>query len=199
LWQLLRERLSLLGIVVLWIDEAHDLFCADRNLILRAIKTLMQGDDAIVAILSGTEDLWRVIRTDPQVQRRFSVMRWTPLTVERDGEAFRDLIGAFCNRVGLTQPVEGDVTGRLFHASRYRFGRAIEMIINAVETALLAEEGHLGLDHFAEVWAMAEGAPAAENVFWVDRWWLIDPDPVEEAETAALPRKRGRAHRRAQG
>jgi hypothetical protein len=197
LWQLLRERLSLLGIVVLWLDEAHDLFCADRNLILRAIKTLMLGDDAVVVILSGTEDLWRVIRTDPQVQRRFSVMRWSPLTVERDGEAFRDLTGAFCSRVGLSPPVEGDVIGRLFHASRYRFGRAIEMIINAIETALLAEEGHLGLDHFAEVWAMAEGAPATENVFWVDRWWLIDPDPAEEVEAAAPTRKRGGANRRA--
>lgn len=71
------------------------------------------------------------------------------------------------------------------------------MIINAVETALLAEEGHLGLDHFAEVWAMAEGAPAAENVFWVDRWWLIDPDPPEDDEVAPPARKRDRKKRRA--
>lgn len=197
LWQLLRERLSLMGTAVLWIDEAHDLFCADRNLILRAIKTLMQGDDAIVVILSGTEDLWHVIRTDQQVQRRFSVMRWSPLTRERDGEAVSDLIGAFCARAELTPPVEGDLVDRVFHASRFRFGRAIEMIINAIETALLDEEGHLGVDHFAEVWAMAEGAPAEDNVFWADRWWLIDTDPPEDEEVASPPRKRDRKKRRA--
>lgn len=74
LWQDLRHRLAVLGISVLWIDEAQDLFCADRKLILRALKSLMQGDDAVVVILSGTEDLAKVIRTDPQVQRRFTAM-----------------------------------------------------------------------------------------------------------------------------
>lgn len=42
LWDTLRGRLKNLGITVLWIDEAHDLLCADKNVILRAIKALMQ-------------------------------------------------------------------------------------------------------------------------------------------------------------
>lgn len=46
MWETLRSRLKDQGITVLWIDEAHDLFCADRNLILRALKALMQGDGA---------------------------------------------------------------------------------------------------------------------------------------------------------
>lgn len=39
---------------MIWIDEAQDLFCADRNLILRALKSLMQGEHAITIIVSGT-------------------------------------------------------------------------------------------------------------------------------------------------
>jgi len=53
-WGILRHRFMMLKTAVLWIDEAHDLFCADRNLILRAIKSLMQGESAVIVILSGT-------------------------------------------------------------------------------------------------------------------------------------------------
>ncbi|WP_233192965.1 TniB family NTP-binding protein [Acidimangrovimonas sediminis] len=181
LWQLLRERLSLMQTAVLWIDEAHDLFCADRNLILRAIKTLMQGGDAIVVILSGTEDLAKVIRTDPQVQRRFSTTFWAPLVEEIDGQAFEELIAAFCERAGLVPTAERDLIGRLFHASRNRFGQAIEYIIHAIEQALLAEDDYLSIDHFATAWQMLEGRIVQENIFWADQWWLITPDQAVRA------------------
>ncbi|MEP3284567.1 MAG: ATP-binding protein [Yoonia sp.] len=72
LWQMFRHRLSMLGTAVVWIAEAQDLFCADRKLILRALKSLMQGDNAVAVVLSGTEELAEVIRTDPQVKRRLS-------------------------------------------------------------------------------------------------------------------------------
>lgn len=51
--RLLRARLTVRGIAVVWIDEAYDLYCADRGLILRAIKSLMQRDEAVAIILSG--------------------------------------------------------------------------------------------------------------------------------------------------
>jgi hypothetical protein len=177
---------------VLWLDEAHDLFCADRGQILRAIKTLMQGDHAVIVILSGTEALDTIIGTDPQVQRRFSTIHWAPLTNERDGDAFVDLTAAYCARVGLQPPPQGDLIKRVFHASRYRFGRAIELIINAIEQALLAEDDDLRGDHFAEVWAMQEGGSTSDNVFWADRWWLIDTDPQQEVAQTSKRRRNAR-------
>uniref|UniRef100_UPI003A8FCD6F TniB family NTP-binding protein n=1 Tax=Celeribacter halophilus TaxID=576117 RepID=UPI003A8FCD6F len=85
-----------------------DLFCADRKLILRALKSLMQGDDAVIVILSGTEELSNVIRSDPQVQRRFTSMVLPELSEQADTvqnpKPLRTLISQLCapnlNRIG---------------------------------------------------------------------------------------------------
>lgn len=65
-------------------------------MILRALKALMQGDEAVIVILSGTERLGEIIRTDPQVQRRFSTMQLRPVSTTTDGDDFGDLIEAYC-------------------------------------------------------------------------------------------------------
>jgi len=81
---------------MVWIDEAQDLFCADRKLILRALKSLMQGDDAVAIILSGTNDLATVIRSDAQVKRRFTAMVLPELVEQVDGENFKEIMVQYC-------------------------------------------------------------------------------------------------------
>lgn len=189
LWQDLRHRLQLLGISVLWIDEAQDLFCADRKLILRALKSLMQGEDAVIVVLSGTEDLAKVIRTDPQVQRRFTAMVLPDLVEQIDGDSFRDVITQYCQRVGLGAPIEADLIGRIFHGARYRFGRALELLLHAMEIAIGRGEDDLEIGHFAAAYAMNEACTAADNVFYAEHYWLLKPDETEEEE---LPRPRKR-------
>lgn len=192
LWQDLRHRLRLLGISVLWIDEAQDLFCADRKLILRALKSLMQGDDAVIVILSGTEDLAKVIRTDPQVKRRFTAMVLPDLVEQVDGDSFRDVIAQYCQRVGLGEPVEVDLIGRIFHGARYRFGRALELLLQAMEVAIERGDEDLDIGHFAAAYAMNEACTAAENVFYAERYWLVVPDADEEEEPRRPRNKRKR-------
>lgn len=189
LWQDLRHRLELLGISVLWIDEAQDLFCADRKLILRALKSLMQGDDAVIVVLSGTEDLAKVIRTDPQVKRRFTAMVLPDLVEQVDGDSFRDVTSQYCQRVGLGEPVEADLIGRIFHGARYRFGRALELLLQAMEIAIERGDQDLDIGHFAAAYAMNEACTAAENVFYAEHYWLLTPDEAEEEERPR-PRKR---------
>ena len=190
LWQDFRHRLKMLGISVVWIDEAQDLFCADRKLILRALKSLMQGDDAVAVILSGTDDLAQVIRTDAQVKRRFTVMILPDVVEQIDGAAFMGIVAQYCQRVGLGAPVEGDLIGRLFHGSRYRFGRAMELLLNALETALERGARDLTIDHFAAAYAMNEACLAAENAFYAETYWLLDPDADLEYPNAGKSSKR---------
>ncbi|MCE8438990.1 TniB family NTP-binding protein [Rhodovulum sulfidophilum] len=189
LWQDLRHRLQLLGISVLWIDEAQDLFCADRKLILRALKSLMQGDDPVIVVLSGTEDLAKVIRTDPQVQRRFTAMVLPDLVEQVDGDSFRDIITQYCERVGLGAPIEADLIGRIFHGARYRFGRALELLLQAMEIAIGRGDDDLDIGHFAAAYAMNEACTAADNVFYAEHYWLLKPDAVDEEEQ---PRRKKR-------
>jgi hypothetical protein len=189
LWQDLRHRLQLLGISVLWIDEAQDLFCADRKLILRALKSLMQGDNAVIVVLSATEDLAKVIRTDPQVQRRFTAMVLPDLVEQVDGDSFRDVIAQYCERVGLGAPIEADLIGRIFHGARYRFGRALELLLQAMEIAIGRGDDDLDIGHFAAAYAMNEACTAADNVFYAEHYWLLKPDAVDEEEQ---PRRKER-------
>lgn len=191
MWTTLRGRLKDLGLTVLWIDEAHDLFCADRNLILRAFKALMQGDEAVILILSGTERLREIIRSDQQVQRRLSTLILPPVAEVSDGPCFQAVIGEYCQIAGLDAPSELDLRPRLFHAGRYRFGRCIEIIIGAIELALLSGAPRLDIGHFAEFWALQEGCSLGENVFLAENWSQIDPD--REDEFSASPRARNRS------
>lgn len=187
IWQQIRSRLQMPGVSVLWIDEAHDLFCKDSEMILRALKALMQGDGAVIVILSGTERLSEIIRSDPQVQRRFSVMNLRPVGMVTDGDDFHQLIEAYCDRARLRPELSGDLVSRLFHGSRYRFGRSIETLLNAIETALDTGADWLGNDHFARAWAMQEGCAPGGNVFLVDDWAEISPD-IDDDERPVLRR-----------
>lgn len=193
MWQMFRARLLQFGVAAVWIDEAHDLFCADRNLILRAVKSLMQGDGAVIVILSGTERLADIVRSDPQVQRRFSTFFLPPICVQTDGDAFRSVIAAYCAKAGLIPPVDRDLVDRLFHASRYKFGRCVETIVGAIEQALLDEDGELYIDHFAQTWAMQEGCVLGANVFLAPEWWAIHPDGSEPEYLPAQRRQKRRA------
>ena len=56
----------------------------------------MQGDEAVIVIISGTNKLDEGIRRDQQVQRRFSVIRPRAMTVHIDGPDFTDRIAECC-------------------------------------------------------------------------------------------------------
>ncbi|MCK0138112.1 TniB family NTP-binding protein [Aliiroseovarius sp. F47248L] len=187
LWQLFRHRLSKLGIAVLWVDEAQDLFCADRKAILRAFKSLMQGEDAVAVILSGTEELAQVIRTDPQVKRRFTAMVLPELTEAAHGAMFRTIMADYCARLDLAPPMEADLVARVFHGARYRFGRAVELLLAAMEFAIAHDAEHLTSDHFASAYAMNEACPASQNVFYADNYVLLKPDA--DGDMAAFPKR----------
>ncbi len=181
LWQILKERFVLLNSAVLWIDEAHDLFCADKNQILRAIKSLMQGDSAVIVILSGTERLGDIVRSDPQVQRRFSTLILPLVDAMADRDDILAIMDAHCEIAELLPPTEADLVDRLVHAARQRFGLCIEYSISAIERALLEGAGQLSMYHFAAAWSLTEGDTIDRNIFLADDWWQIDPDHIKSA------------------
>lgn len=190
IWSLGRYRMFDQGIKVLCLDEAHDMFCADRKLILRGLKSLMQGDDALIVILSGTEELRELIRTDPQVQRRFSTLNLPPVTPSVNGADVSAVIGHYCAKAGLKPPREHDLIDRLMHASRYRFGRTLETAMNAVIWAIKHGATRLTLQHFAESWAFDEGCPVDRNVFLSPNWSAINPDLVSDSLIANIGKSR---------
>ena len=191
-WQMFRHRMRMLGTAVLWIDEAHDLFQREKENILPSLKSLMQGDGAVVLVLTGTEALDAVIRSDDQVKRRFTTVRIPEVSVEQDGANFEALIQEYCAIAGLDALVEPDLVGRLAVAARSRFGRMISTIVMAIEQALVMGDDILTMDHFAEAYDHQEGCEPHRNVFLSLDWNRIDPDgsPILALPTPA--RWRGR-------
>lgn len=178
IWNLAEHRLSLLGTVFLWIDEGHDLFGTASPLeiqnTLKRLKNLMQGEGAVSVILSGIDDLWQLASFDDQIDRRYLKLALEEVSPVRDARLLKGIVHTLCAEVGIAAPKEPDLIERLAHASRRRFGRFIENTLGALETAALAGASRLETAHFAENWALNEGAEIGRNVFLSRDWAKID-------------------------
>ena len=101
IWRVVRHRLGLMGISVLWLDEAQDLVMAqsanDTENTLRMIKSLMQGHHAVIPILSGTQRLAEMTSFDPQVSRRFTKIAPPDLEHGVHDENLHGLIEGYCD------------------------------------------------------------------------------------------------------
>lgn len=193
IWDMVRFRLKLMGISLLWIDEAHDMFKstsgAETENMFKMLKGLMQGDHPVVLVLSGTERLSQITGLDPQVNRRFSKVRPSPLAFAVDNPRIKALIGAYARKAGLQTAIDGDTINRLIHGSRYRFGRSVVTLIEAIECALEDGASTLKREHFEDAWATREGCSIEQNVFSAMDWMSIElGDEGEEILAMPVPK-----------
>ncbi|WP_109313306.1 TniB family NTP-binding protein [Ruegeria sp. AU67] len=194
IWHIARHRLTLLDIVVLWFDEAQDMFLSgsarEIDDMLKMLKTLMQNDSAVIPILSGTERLAEITSYDPQVNRRFTKVVPAPLAPGLDDGNLLHLIEFFSGEIGLHVEADNSLAGRLIHASRRRFGRAVETILNAIECAVEENASELTVMHFAQAWGMQEGCQWEQNVLVSPNWASIELDAgAEDFEAARTVRQ----------
>jgi hypothetical protein len=189
LFDMVRRRIAATGTTVLWLDEAQDLFLSKsaREIedTVKNLKSLTRGTAAVILILSGTDRLAEITSYDSQIDRRFTKIIPKDLVIGTDDEALDGIIRDYCERAGVTFNPDGAVVSRLIHASRNRFGRAIETTINAIEQALLEGDSILERQHFAEAWAMKETCPWDRNIFVAEAWRNIELDVQAKAFEAA--------------
>lgn len=178
IWDDVAHRFQLLGTVVLWIDEAHDVFPqrskSEAPAILKTLKSLMQGESAVIVVLSGVERLWENVCFDDQVSRRYFPFALPQIGGAADCKRLWAILGGYCDRASLEPPIRGDLVERLAHAGRHRFGRCVEQMIDAIEVALRRGDAKLHSQHFADAFFAREGCSISENVFLAPRWSSID-------------------------
>ncbi|WP_299027986.1 TniB family NTP-binding protein [uncultured Sulfitobacter sp.] len=196
-WNMVRFRLARRGITLLWLDEAHDLFrsatSAETDNMFKMLKGLMQGDHPVVLVLSGTERLSSITGLDPQVSRRFTKIRPKPLTFGVDNSRIKGLVQGYAGKAGLDVALSDDVINRLIYGSRYRFGRCVVCILEAIECALMDDAEALDVQYFADAWAQREGCDVPNNVFTAVEWMAIDlEDEGEEVEVRAIVRTKAK-------
>lgn len=196
IWELVRRRLRILGVTLVWIDEAQDMFketlAAETQSMFKMLKGLMQGDHPVVVVLSGTDRLKEITSLDPQVNRRFSKICPPQLEFATDNELIEAITGAYAKKAGLKLDVSGETINRIIRAGRHRFGRCIYLILKAVEAALLDRAAKLTIEHFELAYGTEEGCDITANIFAVQEWTaIVQPDEVESEPRKAAP-KRGR-------
>lgn len=178
IWRSARHRLKLLGVVFLWIDEAHDLFGSGKpgqiQETQKALKNLMQQEGAVSVILSGIDTLWELTSCDEQINRRYAKMALASISAVGDQKLLSQIMRTLCAEVGIGTPDRTDIIERLVHASRGRFGRYIENILAALEVAAHDGASQLDIRHFALAWQMQEGCQAGNNIFLTRNWAQID-------------------------
>jgi hypothetical protein len=194
IWSIVRHQLKLKGVVVLWLDEAHDLFLSrsapEIDDVLKMIKSMTQKDSQVIVVLSGTERLFEITNFDAQVNRRLTKVIPRELDQGVDNDVIAKVVTKYCGEADLQPDLRDNLAGRLIHGSRGRFGRAIETTLMAIERALRDGDDTLTIAHFAEAWGMQEGCDWEANVFAAPDWAAIALDRgaavLDAARTARL-------------
>lgn len=133
----------MLGVAMLWIDEAHHLHRggSGRDLwgALQTLKNLLQGEGAVAVILSGVPQLEDRIATDAETFRRYRLrQRLVPVTAGgADMQRVGRFIEACCGRLGLSLPEDPSFAKRIVFSQRAGLGRSIAFAKMTVRRALV--------------------------------------------------------------
>jgi hypothetical protein len=194
IWSMVRHRLGLTGVKLLWLDEAQHLLSrkADVAQALDTLKTLMQGPNAAVIVLSGVPELDKIVSHDQQVGRRFSRMRLTEGRSPSFARRVAKIIAGYAEDAGLRAPDAPGLAEQLLHGVDGRFGLCFEVAIDAIAQALSLNAESLERQHFAEAWGLGRGCAPADNVFLVDEWAATPPLGIKPEAIPAKTAKRGK-------
>lgn len=186
IWDLVRFHAKERGVLFLHLDEAQDLSARgterERQAVVNMLKSLMQDQTWPVGfILSGTHELKEILNFDAQLGRRVFPIQLEPLDALNDGADVRELVSAYCDKSGLTADdalSSGDFTARLVHAAANEFGLVIELVIAAIEEALILEQQELTALMFADAFRRRSGCLDGLNPFLIDGFEHIDPRAI---------------------
>lgn len=171
LWDMVRHQLKVRGALFLHLDEAQDLYShkneAEMRAVVNTLKSLMQTRDWPVGIiLSGMPDLETLLAFDKQLQRRVRPIRFRALDQHDNADDIRQVLRSFAVKAMLeVDPVLNgqQFVDALLEVSEHRFGLTIEIVVDAMEEALLQDAIVLEPRHFADVLAKRTGDFVTRN------------------------------------
>ena len=202
-WELVQNHLHQRRVLFLHLDEVQDLHVnrskGEIQAVVNTLKSLMQNALWPTGlILSGTMALKALINLDPQLSRRLSPIAFAPISLTTHGRDVRAVVGGYAEAAGL--PIEEDALGhefleRLIHAGANELGLAIEIVVAAIEEALLGGQASLDRGAFVRAFRRRSGAVDALNPFLSEDWRAVDARlllQAPESEPAAWERGRRR-------
>lgn len=175
-WAVARHRLKMLGVALLWIDEAHHLLRggAGRDVAgaLQTLKNLLQGSGAVAVILSGVPQLEERIATDPETFRRYRLRQ--RLQAVRAGSADMQRLSRFievcCRKLDLALPDDHTFAERIAFSQKAGLGRSIAFAKVTMRRALVNRRTAVSLEDARRTWILNGGHEGEPTPFDAGNW-----------------------------
>jgi hypothetical protein len=184
-WDLIIDNLATRNVRFIHIDEFQHVM-ENRNVvdiakIRNAMKRLVQTPEHPVWLLiTGMPEIATAIEGDTQLWRRKQYVLFHDLDFARDAALCKAMVVFFANRkAGLEHSDFGidENIHRLMHASLFRLGIAIDIVVKAIRVALKSGATELRIEHFASAYKTFSGCTDSLNPFLATTDFLaIDVD-----------------------
>jgi hypothetical protein len=198
-WADVRDQLELRRVKVLHFDEAQEVFLAssatDARGILDMFKGLMGNERwPTVVVLSGVPILERLMEQNYQTLRRYYRAPLLPISQSGGEPAVEVQIRGYAALAGLTLDMQSDLAARLIQAADDQLGLTMEIIVDAVQEAFMAESATLDVSHFADAYQRHTACDLDLNIFLSAQWkelrsLRVADQPIPEVPTPKRGRK----------
>ncbi len=179
-WEQLRGLLKAKRVTVLHFDEAQDIWGnanqPQRRAVINTLKSLSQNKEwPFIVLLFGTEELKEMVNQDYQLGRRLKPTEIRPLKKATDATTIRSVISTYAEVAGLGtfEAVDPQSLDRFLMACCHRLGIGIDLVIGAIQQAVLRGNTQLTDRHFARGFAHTTECDAAMDPFIPDDWKTI--------------------------
>lgn len=198
-WDRVRKVLKKRRVMFLHFDDVHNVLqnahAAEIIKIQATFRNLMISREwPVQLVLSGVGDTLKMFRGDRQLKRRLKYVVFDDLVAADDAGWIVDAVRAFVAQAGLkyAEAAGSMLTERLIHAAAYQFGLVFELLLEGIETALLAGRKTFGIMDLAEAYEDRTSQPDELNIFSSPAWQTIDPSIIFEKENDEEKRKPGK-------
>lgn len=188
IWDVMAARLKARRTMLIHIDETQHLIKQsasqkEREELANAIKGVSIDRDWPVAfLLSGLPRVAQLPLNDEQFERRGGAfIKFTDVKLPEERKLVTKILVKMSEAAGLSVShlLETDLPERLAHSARYRYARICQVTLEAIHSALAADDhaDELTLADFARAYALRSHALGRDdkNPFLVDRWMALKP------------------------
>jgi len=171
-WDAVVHRLQMRKFSILWLDEAHHMFehSGEVKAVLRRLKNLMQGDQAILLILSGIPSLDEIVRKDSETSERLIRLRLGALKGANEQAELLRFLKNCAKLIHLTLPDDPYLMDRLNFANRGSLGLIVETTYAAMGRAMRRGDRVVTLDDFAKCADRKRGYSDHDSPFEPGDW-----------------------------
>ncbi|RYG87289.1 MAG: hypothetical protein EON59_07880, partial [Alphaproteobacteria bacterium] len=174
-WDDIMDSLPKRGIRVIHVDEFQHVLenrnkldiAKIRNTLKRVLQT---PGHPVWMLVTGMPECGAVLEGDTQTWRRTSHVFFQELNFSAHAGKCRTMVEFFATEKAELECkafTTDDNIHRLMHASLFRLGIAIDVVIKSIRVALKEEATSLAIEHFAKAYKAFAGCADAENPFAV--------------------------------